>query len=137
MDEQKPVQHDEQKHDGDVVVHKLGATLKASGVEAPATVDAFGRILDLVSVVKTQISAGWNPTTSVPPLLTAAISDIVPLVQGISSIKDEFALGAPFYKAVASGLIDIAMLFVAAKTLAAAAHHDEHGAVVQTIKAHA
>lgn len=123
--------------EGDVVVHKLGSKLKSSGVEAPATVDAFARVTDLVKVVKQTFADGWDAQKSVPPLLTAAISDIVPLVQGISLIKEEFALGAPFYKAVASGLVDVAYLFVAAKTFAAAAEHAEHGAVVQTIEAHA
>lgn len=48
-------------------------------------------VCKFVAKVKEALADGWKTGEDLPPILAAAMEDLVPAIQGVSSIKDEFA----------------------------------------------
>jgi hypothetical protein len=77
-------------------------------VEVPKEAHELAQgIANVVAAVKVALADGWQAGTDLPILMTAALVELVPAVQGVEHLDDEAkAHPAAFSKALALGVAD-------------------------------
>lgn len=67
----------------------------------------------MIASVKQALADGWQPGTDLPVIISSAVSDLVPAVQGVDKIGAEMAENKQaFANAVYLGLSPVAFQFV-------------------------
>lgn len=67
------------------------------------------KLNDFISVVKTQLADGWQAGTDLPPMMTAALMDLVPAIQAATKFGDAFTADKiAFIKGMELGATDLA-----------------------------
>lgn len=73
-------------------------------------------VVDLVAAVKVALADGWDMSQDLPVILSAALSSLLPAVQGVDKLGDEFKEDpAAFSKAFALAGADLAGVFLKKK----------------------
>lgn len=84
-------------------------------VEVEVTKEAYelGQgIAKFHEAVKTALADGWDTTKDIPPIIQAAIVDLVPAMQGADQVGSEAKDKQPFTNAIYLGLSPIAFSYV-------------------------
>ena len=58
---------------------------------AKETVELGQGLAAFVYELKKAVADGWNPLSDVPAVISAAITKLVPAMQGVDKVKDELA----------------------------------------------
>ena len=65
-----------------------------------------------VGAVKEALADGWQAGTDIPTVISAAVTELIPSVQGLDQIDEEFAADKmATAEAMAMGALDIVKLF--------------------------
>lgn len=79
-------------------------------------------LVKFVAALKVALADGFQPGSDIPPIVSAAIADIMPVVGNLSKVDDDLAeLPVETVRALALAAGDIAALFVKPKAPAVVA----------------
>lgn len=71
-------------------------------------------VVGIVAAVKKALDDGWDLSEDLPSIVTAAVAEVGPMVEGLDQLDDEFGADpGAFAKALGLGVADVADLFLA------------------------